>query len=385
MLSEIVLINIQTWKKLSLKLHAGINVLSGMSNHGKSVLFKCYRALIFPTFYAHDDISRLIRYDKSTGEFHLIKDDGHALKVTYYNNNTQVISLYKDDKLLESSVMVPTQNMIKLFNLYHDKDERIIYNLLDQNMPIPFVTSNLRYNKRATDFILKDESLEQLIVTSEMNKKAINDLIKTNKANLDKRKASLDRLPNLDLEALELTKESLLESEKIYNDIINVGTLIEKLNENLLDEPEPVQNMNEIDNLISEYKHIDNIIKLLTELSKLENKYKNYNIKTIETEIKNLSIINSIIESQKSLLSINDLDKPKEVNEEEVDNLLKEVRYIDEINNNIKSLYELLLSNESTKLTYNNILKEISSIEEELEICPLCGNEFTKNGCGHND
>ena len=165
MIALLRLVNIQSFKDITLDLTRGINVIEAPNETGKSVMFKVYRTMCDANWYGRGERKSLIRRGCSKGLALLVvpKSENEVYKVLFEVYKTyQVYRLYLNDKLLDSWKQdVLPQRVQEVLGWYYDSNSKILLNLCDQELDMPFVNSNSRFNYEVMRFIIQSPELER--------------------------------------------------------------------------------------------------------------------------------------------------------------------------------------------------------------------------------
>lgn len=164
LISILRLINIQSYEDVTFRLSDGVNVLTAPNETGKSVMFKVFRQMCNGNWYGRGTNKSLIRRGASKGT---------ALLVVPYENGLhkivfEVYPTYQIYRLFDGDTPVCSwqqdslpDDIAEILGWYYDRDSKILLNLCDQELDMPFVNSNESFNYEALRFVLLDPELER--------------------------------------------------------------------------------------------------------------------------------------------------------------------------------------------------------------------------------
>lgn len=163
-IKSILLLNFQSWSKnspgLSLKPDI-INIIEGPNETGKSVFYKVIYTMIFPRYWA---ASELIRTGYKTGIMLLSLADGtrisYALERSSYS-----ITLYPTSGKEKCWVAYNScpQEIIDTLGLIVDTNCKVILNIIDKDVPLPFVKTTPRFNASLIRSIVEPANITELL------------------------------------------------------------------------------------------------------------------------------------------------------------------------------------------------------------------------------
>lgn len=336
------MINIQSYKDITINLSESINVFEAPNETGKSIIFKVFRVMCDANWFGRGERKSLIRRgcDKGTALIVVPYSDGNFKIVFEIHKTYQVYYLFDNDKQLDSwkQDTIPSE-LIEILGWYYDKDSKILLNLCDQELDMPFVNSNLRFNYEVMKFIIKNNELE----TSRDN---LEKWIKTNSEELES------------LNTRILTLEGIISNYK-YVDIDVISNSIEKR-----------------ENISRKTTALVNILESLDNISKLDKpQFNKINSERVEELISNAEKVRNVGITLQNMLN---LTKPtiNKIDGEHIENLIDTSKCL---NNILFSLYKLrdsIIESNKTYMMLKNSVERLEDFENSNKICPLCGNSI---------
>lgn len=389
-IKSIRLFNIQSWgdsKDTKLNLSQDkVNVIVARNETGKSVLFKVFRQMCFPNFFGRTGRKDLIKRGKDEGMALITLATGETIVFeihkTYqlyrlFNCDNEEVEVWRDDtlpKVLEEKL-----------GWYVDREFNILLNVIDLEMPAPFIESSLKFNARVLKFVVQNEEMENSIVSYRQWLLELKELEKEQIRQLELLKARQGVFVKVDTDVL---KSNINVQKKLISMLEFVEPLkdaLELLDEVHNTEPKELEfkNHDEIEETFKAWEEIGNLLAVIEE---------------IPTEPKTELNESAIVEVEELLETQHEFTKLGWLIKEVVDNIKpKDFRIVDEeevktVIKNSDIMYSLMKSVEETHLTAsklasskfyaNKAYQDLKELEQELGVCPMCGCEFEKEG-GH--
>ena len=341
------MINIQSYKDITFHLSDSINVFEAPNETGKSVIFKVFRLMCDANWFGRGERKSIIRRGCDNGKALIsVPYSGGVFRILFEIYKTyQVYHLLDGDKHLDSwkQDTIPKE-LIDILGWYYDKDSKILLNLCDQELDMPFVNSNLRFNYEVMKFIIKNNDLE----TSRDN------LAKWIKSNTDELESLNTRI---------LTLEGIISNYK-YVDVEAISKSINK-------REEIYRKANALVNILESSDNISNLNKPV--FNKIDSQRVEHLI-DVTSRIRNIGMI---------LQSILNLTRPH-INKIEVDVIENNIKISKSINSIIYTLYRLrdsIVERDKTFIMLQNSIERLEDFENENKICPLCGSSIEHNYC----
>ena len=293
-------------------------------------------------WYGAGEAKSLIRRgcDKGTAMF-VVPYSGGVFKVVFEIYKTyQIYRLYDGNELINKWKQTSLPDDLRdILGWRYDKSSKILLNLCDQELDMPFVNSNERYNFDALRFIIQNEELER----SRFNigewirelKGSINDVTLVNE-NL---KGKVGAYSYVDTAKI---KDSIEERQEISRKAHSCLVLIKSLNSCVeLTKPEVREiNTEEVESTINKVK------------------------KLYELGITLQSVIKEKVPTCRSI----DADS--------VENIIESCKRLNTLRYTSYQLLQAIDSMNTAKMNYQNAIEHLEDFEEEHKFCPLCGNRI---------
>lgn len=379
MIDAVRLINIQSFKDITYNLSNAINVFQAPNETGKSVLFKVFRIMCDANWYGRGERKSLIRRGCEYGaaQITLTPKDNVVYQITFglYPTN-QIYILTKDGSTIgEWDQDSMPQEIMKLLGWVYDKDTKILLNLCDQELDMPFVNSNEGFNFDVFRFVIKDAELESARENLARWIKELETCDDKVNASISNYKYAFSDVKFEDVDKLEMqikVKEKLLEKEKA------IGSAAVAFENCMIVQP-PTFNTIDEDTLIRHFNNIDLILDTHEKVERLVN-LKQPTFNTIDEDEFNehMEKVNVLSKTINLFKDITALKAPtfNTIDEECLSQSLSTLqilnRLIGVLRGTRKVMYEM--NQESTAITH--ILGLIDRFESENKICPLCGKPF---------
>ena len=137
------MVNIQSWNgntKIMEFSEDRLNVIIGKNETGKSVLFKVFRQMCFPTFFGRTGRKDLITTGKEVGSLGLILSNGTAITFIIHKSFQIYKMKTKDDTdyRVWKQDSLPEEIRLEL-GWYIDEENKILLNIVDNEQGLAFV------------------------------------------------------------------------------------------------------------------------------------------------------------------------------------------------------------------------------------------------------
>lgn len=347
MLQIVRMINIQSYKDITFNLSGRVNVLDAPNETGKSIMFKVFRTMCDANWYGRGERKSLIRRgsDKGTALLVVPYSDGVFRIVFEIYKTYQVYHLFDGDEKVDSwkQDSIP-DDLLNILGWYYDKDSKVLLNLCDQELDMPFVNSNSRFNYEVMRFIIQNPELET----------AKNNLQVWIKRNTD------------EIEDLSLKCRTL---EGIIADYKYVDTTALE------------QSINVRDEAAKKGRVLVSLISSLKEISSLEEpKIARCDSNKVEQDIK---IAEHLRQLGLTLQNAMTLNKPniKTADTASVENKIQISTQLSSLGYKLLQIRNILDDMNSVRMKLQNAIEIKEDFEMENEVCPLCGNTFNNHEC----
>lgn len=153
------LLNFQSWDKSSaeIPLETGmVNIIEGANETGKSVLYKVLYNFCFPGYWAP---SELIRRGCDTGILLLQLEDDAAIIYALKRNSYTYVLVEADGTKTEWTNQGCPDEIINRMGLILDKETRIVLNIIDSDVSLPFIKTTPTFNASLIRSIVEPEGM----------------------------------------------------------------------------------------------------------------------------------------------------------------------------------------------------------------------------------
>lgn len=379
MIDTVRLINIQSFKDITYNLSNAINVFQAPNETGKSVLFKVFRVMCDANWYGRGERKSLIRRGCEYGaaQITLTPKDNVVYQITFglYPTN-QIYILTKDGNTIgEWDQDFMPKEIMRLLDWVYDKDTKILLNLCDQELDMPFVNSNEGFNFDVFRFIIKDAELEQARENLAKWVKELESCDDKVSASISNYKYAFSDVKFEDVDKLEMQikeKEKLLKKEEVIGKAavaFENCMIVQPPAFNHIDEEALMHHFNNIDLILDTHEKVDRLASL---------NQPTFNIIDEDAFITHMEKANILSKTIDLFQDIINLKAPtfNTIDEEGLSQSLSTLqilnRLIGVLRGTRKVMYEM--NQESTAITH--IMGLIQRFEDEYKICPLCGKPF---------
>lgn len=347
MLSIVRLINIQSYKDITFNLSEEINVLEAPNETGKSIMFKVFRTMCDANWYGRGERKSLIRRGEEKGTALLIVPySGGVFKIVFEIYKTyQLYHLFDGNEKLDSwkQDTIP-EDIINVLGWYYDKDSKILLNLCDQELDMPFVNSNLKFNYEVMKFIIQSPELERARFNiGNWLYQMSNDI-----SDLSMKCRTLSEVVSqqkyIDTQVISdsiSTRERVLEKSTVLCDmlesLVNMGSL-EKPHMKKIDEEK-------IDATVDSVERLRTLGLTLQDVLKLE----------------------------RPVIST--------VDEQDIQDRIHSCKILNSIGFSLRELDKKISNMRSTEMFLQNAREVLVEFEQTHEVCPLCGQSFNSHEC----
>ncbi len=417
-LVSVKLINFQSWVEKSGDMTFApdvLNVIKGRNETGKSVLFKVIYEMCF---HGYHDIKCLIRrgYDQALAYFEY--SDGYQVLFQAFRNGGRVYFLQgpNDEQPRQWQQSDIPDEIVDAMGLIISRENQIILNVLDKDVPMPFVKTDPKYNASVLKSKLEPEELTRYFERSKDYVKRIQEALarhaqqanywntkqsalsyvdvqqlKAERLLLDSRTMALEAytklfncsadIANLD-EAKPVYKEyplaSLNQQLEILRALIDLSQALGRLNVVLSEQPSPPAYSQE--EMIKFDSNLNSVRKLLDIKNKLSEFSQLIEPEQIEIPVEldqNFEIVNSLMKVKQSILAVSCIEAPviPEI-PEGVQEELNTLKTAQDAFYNLSLVFERTQRLTSATKDFSQLCSELKMMEDKLSICPTCGRPF---------
>ena len=347
MLALVRMVNIQSYKDVVFDLSEKINVFEAPNETGKSVIFKVFRTMCDANWYGRGERKSLIRRGCDKGVALLIVPyaDG-VFKVMFEIYKTyQVYHLFDGEEHVDSwkQDYIP-DDILTILGWYYDKDSKVLLNLCDQELDMPFVNSNTRFNYEVMKFIIQNPELEI----------ARDNLYKWIKENTDE----IERLSTRAMTLEDITKEYKYVDTASLSNSISIRESAHKKGIALL-----------------------NILKSLDGIHKLEKpaivRIDEQSMDRIMLQAEGLRKIGLTLQERLKLVE----PTIQRIDEESVESTINSSKKLNAMLYNLYRVRDLIEERNTAYMMLQNATERLRDFERDNDVCPLCGQAFNNHEC----
>ncbi len=417
-LVSVKLINFQSWVDKSGDMNFTpdvLNVIKGRNETGKSVLFKVIYEMCFNGYH---DIKCLIRrgFDQALAYFEY--SDGNTVLFHVFRNGGRVYYLQgpDDEQPRQWQQNDIPDEIVDAMGLIISRENQIILNVLDKDVPMPFVKTDPKYNASVLKSILEPEELTRYFERSKEYVKRIQDAIAYNSQRANFWNTKQSALSFVDVNQLKVD-QILLDSRtralesciKVYNrsaDIVN------------LDESKPVFKEYPLASIGQQLDVLQRLLSVMTSLTFMQSvfveqpappRYTNtdmdmfnsmlectYQLLEInhDTQVisqleepeqivipkeldQNFKLADSLLNLQRDIVAITAIEEPVVPNiPEGLHEEFETLRIAHEVFYNLSLVFDRTQKLNACTNIYNKVCNDLARMESVMTICPTCGRPF---------
>lgn len=348
MIKLLRLVNIQSYEDITFKFDNGINVLTAPNETGKSIMFKVFRKMCDYNWYGRGDKS-LIRRGCEKGTVLIVADRKDSKEGDYFNIIFEVYKTYQIYRLFDSNsneLGVWKQNTLpieiaSILGWYYNSESKILLNLCDQELDMPFVNSNLRFNFESLKFIICDDELDKarLNISNWIRElESSRDVVIGDMRHYEGKISAYDFVDTTDL------KISIEKRRNTVNIAEHACNLLESL-------------QNCVEQKMPEFKRVDED-KVSECISKAD-------------MLRNLGLtLQSALTTKKPTMV--------EVDTDRLERCIDVCKSLSVLKYNLSNLRYTMESMKACDMRIQNSKELIEDFEKQHELCPLCGSKFNK-------
>jgi exonuclease SbcC len=369
MINKIQLKNFQKHSFLELDFSKSINIITGLSNVGKSCI---RRAIEFVCFGTNISLSDIIKEGESQVSVKIYLDNNITIeRLRSSTVNRYILKHNDDEKVFDSIGKNLPEEIQKVLNLseIEIEDNKLNLNIASQ-LVLPFLLDkSATFRAKLFNKLTGNELLDKLF--KEFNKESLrfNREIKETEENIVKQE---EQLTEYSIEYKNIKNKAIAIREH-YNKIKEDVEIYEHLSK-LCEELKGIEKLTEIANIKK------STIKIISDEKIVELKEKAEQLNTLNKLYTELTVLNkSLLDTQEKQKSIKIVDVDFQTLQDKNDNIKHLLQLNTELVDNKKQ--EINLINKIQETT-NNLIKteeELHNIWQETDTCPLCGLE--KNKC----
>lgn len=389
MIKSMHLVNIQSWKDETIEFAEDlVNVVSARSERGKTVLFKVFYQMVFPTYYKFGSRNDLIRRGCSFGEVTLKLSN--FTEILFHCEHKE--QWFKMKRPCDSDWVVYYQSncpqeIINELGLIVDYELKYILNIYIKDNQYPFINTTKTWNAVLFNQVFKNEKLDCTIERLSSDLKELNELEKRVKLSLDFKMNENNSLQYKDIDAIIASKDDIDKINELYNVVDEINKVTVKYEKNL----ETYEKLKDKVFDVVDINEIRNLIVTLSKIAKVTNDME-HNLLVIENTPDNTEVSNLIDSIKKLFIKVSELLKRSswleqhfieysKVNEKynkltEISDTCNEIRnnisLIDKIRTKTVGIEKLLVKYAEIQGAISNTNKELEEVKSKIKICPTC-------------
>lgn len=412
---------LQSWVDARIPLNpTGLTVIKAASETGKSVPWKCIRFALFWDSYTMEEREVIVRRGHKEGYFTIELDDGSEVEFTY--GRSRLLTRILEDGNEVYRYEGPIQNnVLEKLNLVVNFKEELVLNIIDNESPLAFDSTDPAYNDKILGFYADHEDL---LNREGFLKEVLPNINKTVSNYMAYKKVYESRLEQLyipaDLGVLEYLQTSaesisadldILESFEIVLSelltLLDVGTLPTVDVDSIADMSNTITYMTNLEKVIKpsidldaglNTVGIDFIDSLDNYIAQIE-VYKSLH-RLLRTYLDNFDEVKPVVDSSVLIEFGNisrELDLLKEVSKmidalieselvrlatldtgqlDELAGYNHSIEIFDEIISLVSSCNDIVLSLDSNRAESRVLLEQYNSLANIVGVCSVCGNEI---------
>ena len=370
--------NIQSWENGKLEFNQdGLTVIEAKSETGKSVFIKCIRLGLYFEQYNPKTHAAIIRNfpQNKYGTFSITLEDNTLVVFRYYESSVKTAIKYPDGKL-EGISRENIKKVADLLNLIICKDSVRILNILDNESPMLYDTTDMTYNNNIMSLFLDHDDLRS-------RKKYAEDYLKQLKSSegnylflLKSNEEKLQRINfNCDISSIEKVHENLIDLNNKINFFEPIRTEISNLKRY------KVYNTTNLDKCNGLLKVLDVYTSLLKELLYIKS-FKQNTVISLDLSVlllNNINFLTNLYTELNSLLSLT-LNKAV-INLQPIRDYKLKIESLLSLYVICNELHNCIVAQEITSKNLAHSENELQNFKRVNKACPLCGRLWEVDDC----
>lgn len=367
------LINLQSWDDSSPAIELDndiVNIIEGPNETGKSVFFKAFYSMCFPE---NSDSRELIRRGCDTAFFILWLSNGYQIVYQLTAGHHVHALFHGDDVETWCDTALPSK-IADMLGLILDRESRVILNIIDKDIPMPFISSSPKTNASYIRAVVEPVRMTEFFSRTEEQLKEVDSARQKFKSKMEAARDAANVLEHRNIDALK-EKKRIVDS---MNLVVQKYVMLEKSVQGLLatyaSEPVPVKNPNGLAHFLKAYNKVDACTNHLSYLCNLLNSPPVVinSPKVVESKFKIADSVSKVIAAIKGLSTLY-LRKPVEPNVVCMQQLYKAYQQCETVSWCAKSLKGCMQSLAELEQKMNLTNEELERIKREVGVCPTCG------------
>lgn len=266
-IKSILLLNFQSWSKDSPELQLEqniVNIIEGPNETGKSVFYKVMYNMVFPGYWS---ASELVRTGFRTGILIISLADGTKILYTLERSSYSITyypSAGKEQKWI--SYRHCPQKVIEALGLVIDTNSKVILNIIDKDVPLPFVKTSPRFNASLIKAIVEPVSVTTLLCNLKEHMTEVDKATVAFAHEAGKYYAAYDALDYCNISLLEERKQKNDEALKVIDAFLAVFKQMTAIYEQTQNSPKSVKDPSCVEPLLRIYDMIAENISVLSNI-----------------------------------------------------------------------------------------------------------------------
>lgn len=367
------LINFQSWDASTKAIYLEsdmVNIIEGANETGKSVLYKVLYNFAFPGYW---DPKELIRRGCSMGVLLLELSNKHCIVFQLEHKHHTYILVDGEKELVWKDCALP-QEIIDDMGLILDYEQRVILNVVDKDISLPFIKTSPKFNASLikarveppdiTDFFSSLDELQKQVSTA-----CISFASKTREV-----KAAADIIKFTDVDELLIAKERVDTVYTIAKNYSDIEDALRSLASDLTTAPKSVVNPEKAGALLEIYDKWQDLAGALfkhkTLLGSSPSEVPNPLLQQASVKLyKQLQDLTTILNSHACLVA----SKPSPILHVDLSKEIKVLAELDSIKSALRTLIDEFSTCKDIRKHSDQIASELENIRKETGVCPTCG------------
>lgn len=354
-ITKVSLLDIQSWageNELELS-PASLNILKAPSETGKSTSTR------FLMKFCQDlpDYTDIIRSGCESGGMIFEYEDGSKLLMLMEKHGRMLGYLDSDGDIIESfSNDQINEQVLQRYGIIFDERNSMITNVFSRDLPLLFVNTTETFNGSMLSRVLVNKDVERALENLKLQEESIVNSLKYHGIKKDQISKMCSQIEYKDVDKLETAKRDI----KVLLPIAKSFQTIYESYTRYLKASGEIKIKHDVGMASEEIRKFTEIVDCVEQLNTKKQKVEQCKVQLAECK----SVPITILQIEK-YIKINTF----------FDNLQKKIEFIQ----NLKQ--EIELSSESIE----SAKRRVTSLQQELKVCPLCGGIFNNESCNHTN
>lgn len=381
------LLNFQSWNDKSAEIILSpelLNIIEAPNETGKSVLFKVIYNMVFPGYWSSTE---LIRTGCQRAVMIISLADERYVAYVLQRSHYAVTLLSTDGKQDWEDYKQFPQEVSEALGLIVDANSKIILNVIDKDVPLPFIKTSPAFNASLIKAIVEPPEITEFFERLKINMQEANVAQNAFYQAAAKAHAAYTVLEYKDVDLLAEQKNRVDKLTAFVQRFESFSNVLSHLTEHIGRQPKAVIDPHLVDSEIGTLASLEHITSILSKITEIIECFKEpvKDPSIAEPELKVMQHIDSVLAIMQQIDSAR-AHLPKQI---KLPDVSVELAMIDKIAQVVSILHALtqkvLIVNENV-LVMQNIKDELTQIREQVGVCPTCGRllEDTNEACVHS-